>query len=119
MLQAPGLSRLVLIGWFEVPALLDVVEDLLEVFRRIGRDGFELVAAANSLFSYVLSRGELEEAVRAAGVNRALPWDDVGASRPLLKAQRGEYEVARLDEHFDFGLELLLRGLLGRADAIP
>ncbi len=115
LLQAPGLSRLVLIRWFEVPALLDVVEDLLEAFHQVDHDGFELVAAANSLFTYVLSRGELEEAVRAAGVNRALPWHDDGASRPLLNAQRGEYEVARLDEHFDFGLELVLGGLLGHA----
>jgi hypothetical protein len=118
LLQAPGLSRLVLIRWFDVPALLDMVEDLLSVFHHVGRDGFELVAAANSLFAYVLCRGELEEAVRAAGVNRALPWDESGSSRPLLNSQRGEYEVARLDEHFDFGLELLLRGLLGHADGI-
>jgi hypothetical protein len=32
----------------------------------------------------------------------------------LLNSLREEYEVARLDEHFSFGLELLLRGLLDR-----
>jgi hypothetical protein len=115
LLDVPGLSRLVLIRWFELPALLDTVEALLEVFSRVGLEGFELVAAANALFSYVLSRGELEEAVRAAGVRRALPWDNGDAARPLLDALRSEYEVARLDEHFDYGLELLLRGLLGHA----
>jgi len=66
-------------------------------------------------FAYVLSRAELEEAVRASGVRRALPWDNGAAPRPLLDSLRGEYEVARLDEHFDFGLELLLSGLLGHA----
>jgi hypothetical protein len=115
LIDVPGLSRLVLIRWFELPSLLDMVEALLEVFSRVGLEGFDLVAAANSLFSYVLSRGELEEAVRARGVRRALPWENGDAPRPLLNSLRGEYEVARLDEHFDFGLELLLRGLLGHA----
>jgi AcrR family transcriptional regulator len=115
LIDVPGLSRLVLIRWFELPSLLDMVEALLEVFTRVGLEGFELVAAANSLFSYVLSRGELEEAVRASGVRRSLPWENGDASRPLLNSLRGEYEVARLDAHFDFGLELLLRGLLGHA----
>ncbi len=104
-----------LLRWYELPSVLDVVEALLDVFHRVGLEAFELVAAANSLFSYVLARGELEEAVRASGVRRALPWNDGGALHPLLNSLRGEYEVARLDEHFDFGLELLLRGLLGHA----
>jgi hypothetical protein len=47
-----------------------------------------------------------------------LPRDDSGASWPLLNSQRREYEVARLDDHFDFGLNLLVRGLLGHADEI-
>jgi AcrR family transcriptional regulator len=112
LIDVPGLSRLVLIRWFELPPLLDMVEALLRVFHGADLEGFELVAAANSLFVYVLSRGELEEAVRASGVRRALPWDNGSAPRPLLDSLRGEYEVARLDEHFDFGLDLLLRGLL-------
>lgn len=84
LIDVPGLSRVVLLRWFELPPLLDVVEGLLEVFDYERLTGFELVAAANSLFSYVLSRGEMEEAVRAAGVNRALPLDDSGSSWPLL-----------------------------------
>jgi AcrR family transcriptional regulator len=114
LLDVPGLPRLVLIRWFESPPLLDLVEALLNVFSRVGFAGFDLVAAANSVFSYVLSRGELEEAVRASGVHRSLAWDDSAASRPLLNSLREEFEVARLDEHFGFGLELLLRGLLDR-----
>jgi AcrR family transcriptional regulator len=112
----PGLPRLVLVRWFELPPLLDAVEVLLEIFSRMGLEGFELVAAANSLFSYVLARAELEEAVRSSGVRRSLPWDADDPSRPLLNSLRDEYEVARLDKHFDFGLEQLLRGLLGRSD---
>jgi len=115
LMDIPGLSRLVLIRWFELPPLLDVVESLLEVFAQAGLEGFELVAAANALFSYVLARGELEEAVRSAGVNRALRWGGSRTSRPLLRSLRREYEVARLEDHFDFGLELLLRGLLGQS----
>jgi hypothetical protein len=118
LIDVPGLSRVVLLRWFELPALLDTVEALLEVFSRAGLEGFDLVAAANSLFSYVLARGELEEAVRASGVRRSLPWEEGNALRPLLSSLRGEYEVARLDEHFDFGLELLLSGLLGHGGGV-
>jgi AcrR family transcriptional regulator len=118
LLQVSGLSRLVLTRWFESPPLLDVVEALLDVFNRVGFAGFDLVAAANSVFSYVLSRGQLEEAVRASGVRRSLAWDNNDASRPLLNSLREEYEVARLDEHFSYGLELLLRGLLDRGTGV-
>ena len=112
LLEVPGLSRLVLIRWFELAPMLDLVEALLKVFRDVGLKGFELVAAANSVFSYVLARGQLEEAVRASGVRRALRWEAGEAERPLLDSLRGEYEIARLDEHFDFGLRLVLTGLL-------
>jgi hypothetical protein len=103
-----------LLRWFELPPLLDMVESLLQLFAGAGFEGFELVAAANSLFTWVLARGELEEAVRSRGVRRSLRWETTGADRPLLLSHRHEYEVARLDEHFDYGLDLLLRGLLGR-----
>ena len=112
LLGVPGLPRLALIRWFELPPMLDLVEALLEVFNRVGLEGFELVAAANSLFSFVLARAELEEAVRASGVRRSLPWDTDVAPRPLLNSLRDQYAVARLDEHFEFGLQLVLSGLL-------
>jgi hypothetical protein len=113
--DVPGLPRLVSVRWFELAPLLDLVESLLQVFAQAGRDDFELVAAANALFSYVLARGELEEAIRSAGVGRQLSW---GTSRPLLSSLRREYEVARLDEHFDYGLGLVLRGLLGNSGTV-
>ena len=118
LLDVPGLSRLVLIRWFELEPMLDLVEALLEVFRDVGLGGFELVSAANSVFSYVLARGQLEEAVRASGVRRSLPWEASEAERPLLDSLRGEYEVARLDEHFDFGLRLVLTGLLAHTPRV-
>ncbi len=113
LLEVPGLSRVVLTRWFEMPAGLDLVESLLAVFSRAGLERFDLVAAANSLFSYVLSRVELEEAVQASGLRRMLPWAQHQTEHPLLNSLRDEYEVARLNEHFDFGLGLVLRGLLG------
>jgi AcrR family transcriptional regulator len=116
LLDVPGLARVVLLSWFDLPALLDTVEGLLRVFNGIGLNGFELVAAGNSLFAYVLARAELEEAVRASGVRRSLSWPEGQAQRPLLDSLRDEYEVARLDEHFDFGLQVLIDGLLGHRD---
>lgn len=111
LLGVPGLPRLVLIRWFELPPMLDVVESLLTVFSREGLEGFDLVAIANSLFSTVLARAELEEAVRASGVRRSLPWAQGQTEHPFLSSLRDEYAVARLDAHFDFGVRLLLRAL--------
>lgn len=116
LLDVPGLPSLVLIRWFELPPVLNLVESLLAVFDRAGLHGFELVAAANALFSYVLARAELEEAVRASGVRRSLRWAQDQATRPLLSSLRDEYAVARLDEHFDFGVRLVLSGLLGHVN---
>ena len=110
--EVPGLARVVLLRWFDLPPLLDVLEALLELFDEVGYEGFELVAAANSVFTWVLARSELEEAVRSSGVHRSLQWETTGVTRPRLISNRREYEVARLDEHFDYGLTLLLRGLL-------
>jgi AcrR family transcriptional regulator len=106
--EVPGLPRFVLLHWYELPALLDVVERLLAIFAAQGLDGFDLVAAANALFTYVLARGEIEETVRSLGVRRSLPWTTLGERRPLLSANRRHYEVARLDEHFAYGLDLLV-----------
>jgi AcrR family transcriptional regulator len=111
--EVPGLPRVVLLRWSDLPPLLDTVESLLQLFAAEGFDGFELVAAANSMFTWVLSRGELEESVRSRGVRRSLRWETTSAARPLLTSHRREYEVARLDAHFTYGLDLLLRGLLG------
>jgi hypothetical protein len=46
-------------------------------------------------------------------VRRSLPGQEGETAHPRLYSLRDEYEVARLDEHFGFGLELLLRGLSG------
>jgi hypothetical protein len=116
LLDVPGLAHVALLSWFNLPGLLDTVEGLLQVFNGVGLGGFELVAAGNSLFSYVLARAQLEEAVRASGVRRSLSWTTGQATRPLLDSLREQYAVARLDEHFDFGLQLLIDGLLGHAD---
>jgi AcrR family transcriptional regulator len=108
--EVPGLSRLALLRWFELPPLLDCVEALLRCFADEGFEGSELVVAANATFTYVLARGEIEEAVREKGVQRSLPTAWPG-DRPLLASLRDEYDVAQLDRHFARGLELLLLGL--------
>jgi hypothetical protein len=96
--------------WFEVPEVLAIVEELLGVAVRAGRTDFDAVAAANAVFTFVLMRVELEAAIAASGaLHRRL--GRAPATRPLLTAYARFYETAQLDQHFDFGLETLLRGL--------
>ena len=111
LLAVPGLPGAMIARWFALPPMLDTVEGLLALFSEEEHAGFDLVAAANALFSYVLARAALEEAVAAAGVRRSLDWAQGRSEHPLLHSLRDEYTVARLDVHFDFGLELMLGGL--------
>jgi hypothetical protein len=109
---APGLGRYVLERWTELPAVLRSVDSLGELLERDGPHGTDAPAAANALFTYVLLRVQAEEAVRASGVERDLGSLRVNAAQvPFLWRHRAEYRVARLDEHFEFGLDVLLAGL--------
>jgi AcrR family transcriptional regulator len=115
----PGVARHVLTNWFRLPRVLDWIEALLAAAERTCMTGPFAVAAVNAVFTYVLMRVEAEDAVRAAGViRRKLPKDAKSEARwPRLMANTTEYEVARLDRHFAFGLETLLRGMDGRNHA--
>jgi AcrR family transcriptional regulator len=110
--EHPGVARHVLTHWFELEAPLDWVEALLAAAEAHGLRGFYAVAAVNALFTFVLMRVEAEEAVRRAGVvRRRLAIDRDPARWRRLKAHAREYEIARLDLHFEYGLETLLSGI--------
>jgi AcrR family transcriptional regulator len=102
----PGTARHLLLHWTEEPRALDVVEQLLATCT--GAGAADAVAAANAVFTYTLMRVEAEQAVRAGGVRRRLARLE---EHPLLRANAGEYAVARVDEHFAFGLDALLAGI--------
>lgn len=111
----PGVSRYVLTHWFHLPRVLDWLEGLLAAAERGGMTGFPAVAAVNAVFTYVLMRAEAEEAIRQAGVvERKLPRGRRSEARwPRLKAHAPEYEVAKLDVHFAYGLNVILLGIEG------
>jgi AcrR family transcriptional regulator len=110
LVALPGFARHLMTHWFEVLEVLAIVEDLLAVAVRAGRSGFEAVAAANSVFTFVLMRVELEAAITSSGaLHRRL--GRAPASRPLLTAHARFYETAQLDQHFEFGLDALLAGI--------
>jgi AcrR family transcriptional regulator len=108
----PGVAQHVLTRCFELAPMLKQVEALLSAALASGRRGFEAVAAANAVLMHVLMRVEAETAVRRAGsVRRALR--EVRArprDYPALHEHLAHYEVARFDEHFDYGLSVLLAG---------
>jgi AcrR family transcriptional regulator len=108
----PGLSANLLTMWFESPALLERIDDLLVLVHEAGLDGFEEVAVVNAVFMYVLMRCEAERSVRSAGaVRRSLRT--ASASRPLdrLTTLAKHYTTAEFDAHFEFGLTSLIAGL--------
>ncbi|HEY2029784.1 MAG TPA: helix-turn-helix domain-containing protein [Myxococcales bacterium] len=107
--SCPGLAHHLLLHWFELPRTLQVVESMLAAAEDLGLTGFSAVAAGNAVFTYVLMRVELEEALREGNVlQRRLP---ALRGLPRLARNAAEYRVARIDAHFEFGLTLLLEGL--------
>jgi AcrR family transcriptional regulator len=110
----PGIARHVLTSWFRLERVLDWLEGLLVAAERSGMKGARGVAAANAVFTFVLMRVQMEESIRAAGViRRKLPGGKKAARWPLLHQNAAEYEVAQLDRHFSYGLQVLLAGIEG------
>jgi AcrR family transcriptional regulator len=110
--RSPGLAGHLMTSWFESPATLEQIDDMLSVAYANGVDGFEAVAAVNAVFTYVLMRCEVERTVRTAGVvKRTLSTS--GTSRPLhrVTALSDHYTTARFDEHFEYGLRCLISGM--------
>jgi AcrR family transcriptional regulator len=108
----PGLAHHVLLDWTRLPKLLRSVERLSTMLADVAPTGTDVVAAANAVFTYVLARSEAEEAVREGGLERELAVLAAMADEvPFLWANRHELAVARVDEHFAFGLDALLAGL--------
>lgn len=108
----PGLAGHLLTSWFESPALLERIDDLLGLVHESDLDGFEAVAVVNALFTYVLMRCEAERTVRSAGVVRR-SLRTAAASRPLnrLNALAEHYTTAEFEAHFEFGLTSLIAGM--------
>jgi AcrR family transcriptional regulator len=116
LLAYPGFAHHLLLHWFELPRALVQVEELLAVVEELDLRGFEGVGAANAIFTFVIMRVELEEALRGA---KALRRRIAGLRRspeslPRLRRNLAEYETAKVDEHFAYGLSLLLDGLARR-----
>jgi AcrR family transcriptional regulator len=108
----PGLPRHVLLHWTGIPRCLVVVDGLVAAMP----PEVDAVAAANLVFTYVLVRAQAEEELRrAGGVSRDLAvLRSMRAQVPFLWANRRRYQRARLDEHFTYGLDAILRGIDAR-----
>ena len=113
---APGFSHHLLVHWFELRDALERIEHLLAAAEETGLEGFEEVAAANAVFTFVLMRVQLEEALRGAGaLRRTLSGlKKTQARLRRLEAHAREYQTAKTDAHFDYGLKLILDGIARR-----
>lgn len=108
----PGAAGRLLTHWFESAAMLDRIEQLLEMVHGHGIGGFEAVAVTNAVFTYVLMRCEIEEQVRGCGVvRRQLRLSGASRRLPRLTALSSHYTTAEFSAHFEFGLRALVSGM--------
>ncbi len=111
--RATGLASHVLLNWVRLPRVLIVLDGLVTMLEADGPPGVDAVAAANALLMQVLMRAQAEEAVRDGGLRRDLStMRSLRAQVPALWEHRDEYRLARLDEHFSYGLDALVAGLV-------
>ena len=114
----PGVAARLLTVWFDVPSVLGMIEELLDIAYDDGLDGFEAVAAVNALFTYVLMRAEAEHTGRTAGaVRRSLALAKSRRPLPRLHSLVSYYTTAEFDRHFEYGLQTLLSGIGSRRSA--
>jgi AcrR family transcriptional regulator len=114
----PGAAGYLLTAWFEIPSVLGMIEDLLDLVHEHGLAEFEAVAAVNAVFMYVLMRAEAERDVRdAKAVRRVINLAGAERDLPRLRSLVRYYTTAQFDAHFDYGLRLLVTGLLAKQGA--
>lgn len=106
----PGLASYVLREWTELPAWLAIVEHFLDQAAREGLTGANGVSAVNAVFAYVLARSQLRQGVTTR--RRLQPLRDDPNAYPNIRAQRREFETARIDTAFRFGLDAICAGIL-------
>lgn len=109
--EYPGLAAYVIVQWTELPAWLDVVEQLLGAADDDGLDGPAAVATVNAVFAYVLVRAQLRDAARVAPRRALGPLADDPDRYPHVRATRGEFATRQTERHFAFGLRALLAGV--------
>lgn len=110
--RAAGLAGHVLLNWVRLPRVLIALDGLVTLLEDDGPPGVDAVAAANALLMQALMRAQAEEAVRDSGLRRDLAtMRSLRAQVPALWEHRDEYRLARLDEHFGYGLDALVAGL--------
>lgn len=110
--RSPGLARYLLTHWTELTPAIVMVNSLATMLHADGPRDMDVVAGSNAVFTYVLARVQGEEAIGQVERSRDLSsWDALGADAAFLLSHRAEYEVARVDEHFTYGLDALLAGL--------
>ena len=114
LIRYPGLADAVLTEWVALPEGCRIVEGLLAVASDRTDDDDVVVAIANAVFVYVLTRVMAERAVLAGGRRRTLPAVTAEPDRfPHLFRVQGRFASIDTDRHFGLGLEALLAGLAG------
>ena len=92
--------------------MLGIIDDLLGLALKDGLDGFDAVAAVNTVFMYALMRAQAEAVVRTSGtVKRDLRLGAAKRPLPNLKALQRHYQTAEFNLHFEYGLNALLVGI--------
>jgi AcrR family transcriptional regulator len=109
--QYRGLSAFVIGTWTELPHWLDIIEQHLVAAATSGLTGPKAIATVNSVFAYVLVRGQLRDSLAASRQREMAPVRFDPARYPLIRRNLREFTTAQTTKHFNAGLDALIAGL--------
>ena len=119
--QHPGLMQLLAERHkpLESLAAFRPMEAALEVFRRAGLPPREAAQAFNAFGGYLMGFVMMEQGLMPGGAHREHDRDEVvdalqAAGLPNVLECLQYFEECPTDEQFEFGLDLLIRGLVSR-----
>ena len=113
LMPYPGLARHVLLHWVELPGVLRSLDHLgAALAAGAGRDRRRGRVERSVHLRADAGAGGGGRPVRRPGARPRRTLGELAADVPFLWSHRHEYAVARLDEHFEYGLDALLSGIV-------
>jgi Tetracyclin repressor-like, C-terminal domain len=111
LIEYPGLARHLLQNRWNLPAVLDRLEEAAMLVERAGVAAEQSVMAASALYWFVLGRADLDETARLHGTAFA-PETIIAESDgwPTLRAQL-DRSAAATAAQFAFAMDLLMQGM--------
>jgi hypothetical protein len=118
--EYPGLAAYLLERRWDTPVALDRLEEVVAVFDTTDLAPEQGVMTAMTIFWFVVGSADFDESARAAtGGSPGPAAESQPERRPRLRGHIDRYSATATRAQFDFGLDLLIKGIERRFGEAP